>query len=105
MKKTFKLNIEGKNRDRVLDAVKHEVRKYVARERRRPVAPGVDFLDFDCRFGLSEATAAAAHLSALIGLIDEAAKGGADQFYVEILAKAGHRRARPQAVGEPAGNV
>jgi hypothetical protein len=31
MKKTFKLNIEGKNRDRVLDAVKHEIRKYVKR--------------------------------------------------------------------------
>ncbi|WP_413891032.1 DUF6172 family protein [Candidatus Aalborgicola defluviihabitans] len=35
MKKIFKLAIEGKNRDRVLDAVKHEARKYVKRERRR----------------------------------------------------------------------
>jgi hypothetical protein len=104
MKKTFKLNIEGRNRDRVLDAVKHEVRKYVQRERRRALPPGVDFLDFDCRFGLSEVTAAAAHLAALTGLIDEAAKGGADQLYVEILAKAGHRRTRPQAVDQAAGN-
>lgn len=105
MKKTFKLNLEGKNRDRVLEAVKHEVRKYVARERRRALPPGVDFLDFDCKFGLSEATAAVAHLSALTGLIDEAAKGGADQFYVEILAKAGHRQTRSTAEGEtPASN-
>ena len=35
MKKTFQLNIEGKNRDRVLDAVKHEIRKYIKRERGR----------------------------------------------------------------------
>ena len=102
MKKTFTLNIEGRNRDRALDAVKHEVRKYVARERRRALPPGVDFLDFDCKFGLSDATAAVAHLSALTGLIDEAAKGGADQFYVEILAKAGHRQARPPAAGNAA---
>jgi hypothetical protein len=104
MKKTFTLNIEGRNRDRVLDAVKHEVRKYVARERRRPLAPGVDFLDFDCKFGLSQATAAVAHLSTLTSLIDEAAKGGADQFYVEILARAGHRQTRPKVVDSVAGN-
>jgi hypothetical protein len=104
MRKTFQFNIEGRNRDRVLDAVKHEVRKYVARERRRALPPGADYLDFDCRFGLSQATAAAAHLSALTGLIDEAAKGGADQCYVEILSRPGHRQARPQAVDEVAGN-
>ena len=104
MKKTFTLNIEDRNRDRVLDAVKHEVRKYVARERRRPLAPGVDFLDFDCKFGLSQATAAVAHLSTLTSLIDEAAKGGADQFYVEILARAGHRQTRPKVVDSVAGN-
>ena len=103
MKKTFKLSIEGRNRDRVLDAVKHEVRKYVARERRRPLAPGVDFLDFDCRFGLSQGTAAGAHLSALTGLIDAAAQECADQCYVEILAKPGHRQRRPQAAAEAAG--
>jgi hypothetical protein len=104
MKKTFKLTIEGRNRDRVLDAVKHEIRKYVARERRRALPPGVDFLDFDCKFGLAQATAAVAHLSALTGLIDEAAKGGAEQFYVEILAKPGHRQSRPQAAAEAAGS-
>ena len=102
MKKTFKLTIEGKNRDRVLDAVKHEIRKYVARERRRALPPGVDFLDFDCKFGLSEATAAVAHLSALTSLVDEAAAGGADQAYVEILAKAGHRQVRPGPEAEAA---
>jgi hypothetical protein len=104
MKKTFKLSIEGKNRDRVLDAVKHEVRKYVARERRRPLAPGVDFLDFDCRFGLSQAVAASAHLSALTGLIDAVARDGAEQCYIEILAKPGHRQSRPQAAAESAGS-
>jgi hypothetical protein len=99
MKKTFKFNIEGKNRDRVLDAVKHEIRKYVQRERRRPLPAGVDFLDFDCRFGPTPEAAEAAHLSALNGLIDALAKDGGEQAYVEILAKAGHRQTRAPAVG------
>lgn len=95
MKKTFKLNIEGKNRDRVLDAVKHEIRKYVKRERRRELPEGVDYWDFDCRFGASEAQAVVAHFATLTGLIDGIASAGGEQFYVEILASQGRRQARP----------
>ena len=39
------------------------------------------------------------HLGNLTGLIDEVAKAGGDQFYVEILAKPGHRKARPDERG------
>jgi len=95
MRKTFTLTVEGKNRDRVLDAVKHEIRKYVKRERRRDIPAGADYWDFDCKFGLTEQAAQPAHLNSLIGLIDAAVKEGADKFYVEILAKPGHRKARP----------
>ncbi|ART56808.1 hypothetical protein CBP36_08400 [Acidovorax carolinensis] len=99
MKKTFQLHIEGKNSDRVLDAVKHEIRKYIKRERGRPVPAGADFWDFDCKFGRSAETAEVAHLAALIGLIDGVAREGGAQFYVEILAKGGHRQARPASTG------
>ena len=95
MKKTFQLEIEGRHRDRVVDALKHELRKYVRRERRRALPPGVDFLDFDCRFGLVETAAEPAHLSGLGALIDAAAREGATQVYVEILARPSHRQARP----------
>lgn len=101
MRKTFQLNIKGKHRDRVLDAVKHEVRKYVKRERRRDLPEGVDYWDFDCRFGPTRETAQAAHLATLTALMDAAAKEGADGFYVEILAKHGHRRARPAGAEVP----
>ena len=37
MKKTFLLQVEGKNPDRILEAVKHEVRKYARREGRKTV--------------------------------------------------------------------
>jgi hypothetical protein len=97
MKKTFPLRIEGKHPDRVLDAVKHEIRKYVRRERRRDVPAGADYWDFDCKFGLAPETAEVMHLNSLIAAIDTAAKEGAEKFYVEILAKPGHRKARPPA--------
>lgn len=98
MKKTYPLAIEGKHPDRVLDAVKHDIRKYLKRERRRPLPERVDFLDFDCRFGLDADTAQTVHLSALTGLVDAAARDGASQVHVEIVAKPGHRQRRPQPV-------
>ncbi len=95
MRKIFPLTQEGRHRDRVLDAVKHEIRKYLKRERRRELPEGVDFLDFDCRFGATKDTAEVVHLSALIGQLDALAREGGAQAYVEILAKPGVRRPRP----------
>lgn len=94
MKKTFPLQIEGRHPDRVLDAIKNELRKYLKRERRRDLPAGVDYWDFDCRFGLSQDSAETVHLSQLIGKLDEAAQGDATQVYVEILAKHGVRGPR-----------
>ena len=99
MRKTFQLQIEGKNPDRVLDAVKHDVRKYVKRERRHELPEGVDFWDFDCRFGADKDAAQVVHLAQLTGLLDLVAKEGGTQCYVEIVAKHGHRKARPLADG------
>ena len=98
MKKTFQINIEGKNRDRVLDAVKHEIRKYIKRERRRVLPEGVDYWDFDCKFGLAQETAEVVHLATITALIDGVAKEMGEKFYIEILAKPGHRKARPAGV-------
>lgn len=100
MKKTFQLNSEGKNRDRVLDAVKHEIRKYVKRQRRVPLPEGVDYWDFDCRFGTSPDNAAVVHFATIMGLIDTVAAEGGAAFYLELLAKEGHRTAKPAAAPE-----
>jgi len=97
MKKTFSLAVEGKNPARLLDAIKHEIRKYIKRERRRTLPEGVDFWDFDCRFGPGQDTAAVVHLAELMPMIDALAQSGGTQFYVEILAKHGHRRPRVSA--------
>jgi hypothetical protein len=101
MKKTFQLTIEGKNRDRVLEATKHEIRQYVKRERRKALPDGVDFWDFDCKFGTSPDNAQGVHFATLTALIDAVATEGGDAFYLELLAKPGHRTARAQSASEP----
>jgi hypothetical protein len=95
VKKTFKLNQEGKHRDRVLDATKHEIRQYIKRERRKLLPEGVDFWDFDCKFGTCPESAQSVHFATLTALIDAAAQNGADGFYLELMAKPGVRKARP----------
>ncbi len=100
MKKTFQLNIEGKNSDRVLEATKHEIRQYVKRERRKPLPEGVDFWDFDCKFGTTADNAMAVHFATLTALIDAVAKEGRAALYLELLAKPGHRSVRPAAAPE-----
>ncbi|MEO7400106.1 MAG: DUF6172 family protein [Polaromonas sp.] len=96
MRKTYQLNIEGKNRDRLLDASKHDIRKYVKRERSRPLPEGVDYWDFECKFGSNQATAAPVHFATLMGLIDTVASEGGEQFYVEVVTRHGLRTAKPR---------
>ena len=95
MKKNFPLQAEGKHPDRVLEAVKHEIRKYFKRERNRAVPQGADFWDFDCKVGLAADTAEAVRVSAVIEAVDAAAKSGAASVYVEILSKHGVRVLKP----------
>ncbi len=92
MKKTFSLQIEGKHPDRVLDAIKHELNKYVKRERRKALPEGVDFWSFDCRLGHSEDSAESVHLKALSAQLDAVDREGAAEVYVEIWAKPAVRR-------------
>jgi polyphosphate kinase 2 (PPK2 family) len=96
------LQAEGKHPDRVLEAVKHEIRKYFKRERNRAVPKGADFWDFDCKVGLTEDTADMVRVSAVIEAVDAAAKSGAASVYVEILSKHGVRVPAPQREAEHA---
>lgn len=92
MRKIYPLRPEGKHPDRVLEAVKHDIRKYIQRERRRELPADAHFWDFDCRFGPSQAEAQTLHPAALIAELDALAKTGAEQCYVELLAKPAVRR-------------
>jgi hypothetical protein len=96
MKKNFPLQVEGKNSDRVLEAVKHEIRKYFKRERNRALPKEVDFWDFDCTVGLTAESAEVVKVSAVVEGLDALAKQGAASAYVEILSKHGVRVIRPE---------
>lgn len=102
MKKTFQLQIEGKNRDRVLEATKHEIRQYIKRERRKPLPEGVDFWDFDCKFGATSDAAEVVHPAKITELIDALNAVGGAAFYVELLAKPGYRQAMPEGSAQGA---
>ena len=100
MKKNFPLQVEGKHPDRVLEAVKHDIRKYFKRERNRALPKGVDFWDFDCKVGLNADSAEVVRVSAVIEAVDAAAKTGAISVCVEILCKQGVRVIQERAPDE-----
>ena len=95
MKKTFSLTHEKIKPARLVDSIKHEVKKYIKRERNKKLDEGVDFLDFDCKYGLDEKTADVVHLSALNKSIDDAVEKNLESFYIEIISKPGFRTSKP----------
>lgn len=91
MKKTIQLTHEKIKYPRMIDSAKNEVRKYIKRERRKELPEGVDFWDFDCKFGDTEAAAKGIHLSEIDACINEIEKRELTSFYIEILRKEGVR--------------
>jgi hypothetical protein len=102
MKKTFPLKVPGREDQRVIEAVKNDVRKYVKRERRKALPAGVDFWDFACKVGLDLAAPETRHVAEIPGALEAAAKIGATEVYVEIIAIPGHRTKKPVPPGDPA---
>ena len=96
MKKTFKMTHPKIKVPRLVEAIKYEVKKYIKRERRKTLPPGVDFWDFDCRYGADEASSEVIHLSAINRSISQAEADQLESFYLEILVKPGHRTKKPQ---------
>ncbi len=101
MKKNFPLQAEGKHPDRVLEAVKHDIRKYFKRERGRDLPKGVDFWDFDCKVGLDADSAQVCKVGTVIDTVGTLAQGGAHSVYVEILCKPGTRVPAPLREAPP----
>ena len=91
MKKTFSLHAPGKADARVVESIKHDVRKYVKRERRKTLPEGFDLWEFACRAGASAATAETQLLNEMGAAIDLVATAGAAEVYLEITAVPAHR--------------
>ena len=95
MKKTFTLTHPKIKYDRLIDGVKHDIKKYVKRERNKQLPEDADFWDFDCKFGNTEAEAEVLHLKEINQKIDEAATASRESFYIEIIVKEGIRQHTP----------
>ena len=93
MKKIFHLQHEKKHPDRIIEAIKYEIRKYLKRERGKKLPEGAIFWDFDCRFGQNSDVAERLESSHINKALDQARKEEWDVCYVEILAKAAYKTA------------
>lgn len=96
MRKTFTLTHPKIKLARLLEAIKHEVKKYIKRERKKTLPSGVDFWDFDCKFGDNAEKANVIHISEINKFIDKAEVRQLESFYLEILVKPGHRTKKPK---------
>ncbi len=99
MKKSFPLSSARHQPARVSEAIKAEIRKYLKRERRKPLPEETDFWDFDCRAGKDEIHSTRVHVSEITKPVDTAATEGWDTVYIEILAKPAKRTARDETGG------
>jgi hypothetical protein len=92
MKKSFPLTDPKHKPERVVAAIKNDVRKYVKRERKKQLPEGVDYWDFACKVGQDEQTPATKHLEEVVPAIDEAAAAECQSVYIEIIATPGVRK-------------
>lgn len=88
MKKIFKLTDAKRHEDRVLDAVKNDIRKYVKREKKKELSDKKTmYWDFDCKVGASQESAKVVVYEELIRELDAVKDTGATEVYVEVMAK------------------
>lgn len=86
MKKIFSIISKNKKPDRQVDAIKHEIKKYIARERRKELPENFDFWDFKCLMGVAETSTKEVHLSQINAHIDELVGQGNEEFYLSLSA-------------------
>lgn len=88
MKKTFKLTHPKIKYDRLIEATRRDINKYVKRERKKTLPEEFDYWDFDCKFGHTEEKAKTINFAEISKCIDEVANLKLESYYLEILAKA-----------------
>jgi len=87
MKKTIALTHPKIKTARLVESIKHDIKKYLARERRKTLPEGIDYWTFDCKFGASQETAEVIFTSEINKKVDEAVAQELTEFYVEILVR------------------
>ena len=92
MKKTFQLQESNRHPERTLEAIKHEIRKYFKRERKKKLPDDAIYWEFDCRFGKDEASAEMIFSSEIIKALDKTREEQWESCYIEILSRPSEKR-------------
>ncbi|MFT6070980.1 MAG: hypothetical protein ACJAT2_002829 [Bacteriovoracaceae bacterium] len=100
MKKVFQLTSPNKDPERQVDSVIHEIRKYIKRERKKPLPEKIDYWDFDCKIGDDADSAKTFPLDTLNASIDKFVQADKKSFYIEILSKPAVASREPKAKPE-----
>ncbi len=104
MNKTYNLIEEKRDKARVVEAVKHEVRKYIKREKNKSLPDGVDFWNLECKISKDNSALVAVEFQSLIKTMDTLVEEGAEVLNIEILSFEGIREPKesvtPDASGE-----
>lgn len=105
MKKHFKLQVENKTEARQLDSIKYEIRKYIKREKRKPLPEGVDFWKFECKFAQNEKEAKEIDFLDITKCIDEASQNRCKTIYMEIIATKGYKKPKEETKTKKEENI
>jgi len=92
MKKTFELIHPKIKPARLIEAARRDVKKYLKRENRKSLPDDFDCWNFDCKFGSSVEKAEVILSSEISKCISEAEAENLKSFYLEIIAKPGHKK-------------
>ncbi|WP_370979537.1 DUF6172 family protein [Agaribacterium sp. ZY112] len=87
MKKTYSLVHPKIKAARIVDSIKHDIKKFQSNARKQDLPSGASYWSFDCKFGYSEEAAAAVHPGELKKCIDEAASANSEAIYIEVVSK------------------
>lgn len=75
----------------MLDSIKYDLRRYLKRERKKPLPGDSAYWEFECKFGKDSVTAEEIKVSEIIPAVDRASEEGWDEFYIEIFARASEK--------------
>lgn len=94
MNKTYELVDKKRNKDRVVDLVKNEVRKYIKREKNKPLTEGVDFWKMECKISKDNNELVFVEFNNLIKTIDILVLEDAKALNIEIISTEGIQKVK-----------
>lgn len=98
MKKTYKLVDEKRNIERIIEAIKYDVRKYIKREKNKKNTSDEFVWKFNCKSAVTEENAEIISFLDITKTIEAVATSEAETFYIEIVAYEEQRPAKVEKV-------